>query len=199
VDSEISKRETRLNSAYDKRSKTFTTKRQDWDKRLLEKRDAWDAQRQQNFTKMEAKAKTAAQKEAVATYKSAVLAAVNTRRTANDAARAAFRNGVEDFASGHRSEVLADLTTFKGAVTAAETTAKTNCEADPSQGVTIRTTFRNALKTARQDYAATRKDDPLDSQIKTLAQTRDQTIKTNDETFRRTIQTARETLLTKNK
>jgi hypothetical protein len=187
----------KLGTAFTNRTDTFTANRAQWDSELATKRAQWDQQRQTSFTKLEAKATTSAQKTAVQTYETTITNAVTTRRSANDAARDTFRTAALGVINGRQSTIEGQLATFKDAVTAAETTAQASCTSDPSQGVSNRTTFRDALKTAREAYTADRKSDSqVGDQIKTLAQTRDTTIKANDATFTATASAARQALKT---
>ena len=97
--------------------------------------------------------------------------------------------------NSRQATVQGQIATFKAVVTSAEDTAQASCTSTPTEGVAIRTTFRGALKAAREAYTASRKgDNGIGDQVKTLAQARDATFKANDTTFKTTIEAARQTL-----
>lgn len=154
-----------------------------------------DTDRSTNFTKLEAKATTDAQKQAVKTYEAAVHTAVDTRRSAYDTARQAFRTGVKGIILARRDTVTAQLNQFKSTVAADFATTQTNCTSNPSGSTAARETLMANLKTARQTFQNSRKnDETVGSQVKQLAQTRNDAFKAADQAFKASMTAARTAL-----
>lgn len=131
---------------------------QNWQLKTTEKnselanlRSNWDGNRDAQFKKLEEKATTDAQKQAVADFEAAVKAAITARRTAFDAAITTFREGVKKLISDRAEGVSASFTAFSDATKAAYETAKTDC-ASGKDPATIRTTLRNSIAAARTKF-----------------------------------------------
>jgi hypothetical protein len=188
----LSEKKGQKDAAETKRSQDVASDRAKWDQELKDNRTKWDAERQADFAKLEAKATTPAQTAAVKAYETTITNAVNTRRKANDTARAAFRAGVDNAIAAQKSTVSSQTSAFTTAVNAAIATAKASCAANPANAATIRSTLQVALKNARETFAGNRKDDSkLGDAIKVLAATRNAAIKANDTTFEATAKAAR--------
>ena len=165
------------------------------DQESATKRAGWDADRLANFTKLEAKATTDAQKAAVATYETAIRAAVTARRNANEQARATFRTGVDSLLDTHDVMLTSQTTTYTFAVSAALDTAKASCLATPKEGVTIHNTLEASLKAARDSFKTARQgNDKVSTQVKQLADARNNSFKANNATFDAASKAARDAL-----
>ncbi|OVE78974.1 hypothetical protein BVY00_01580 [bacterium G20] len=195
VSTDISNLKSKMTAERSKLDQQIAAGRAKWDQEIKNSRAKWDQERQGYFLKLEAKATTDAQKSAVKTYEAAITAAVNIRRTANDAARTTYYAGVDSAISNQRATVDGQVATFTGSVNSAESTAQSSCAATPSSGPDIRTTFQAAMKSARESYTAARKSDGnIKDQVKQLAQTRDASFKSNDATFDASSKAARDAL-----
>ncbi len=184
INSSVSSLEAKMATARTNRDQKVATNDTKWDQELATDRAKWTGQRQDQFTRLEAKATTDTQKAAVKTYETTITSAIATRESANDAARATFRAGVASLIAGQRSTIDSQVGTFANAVSSAEATALSSCQATPDQGPAIRTAFQTAMKNARQAFVSDRKSDgTIGSQVKALAQTRDAAFKVNDATF----------------
>ena len=183
VNSSLSNLQSKLTTAWNNRNAQIATNDTKWDQALAADRAKWAAQRQNEFTELQAKATTDAQKAAVQTYITALSDAINSRESANDQARATFRSGLTSLLASQQSTINSQVATFTGTVNAAEATAQSSCAATPSD-TSIRTTFVSATRTARSAYNSDRKSDSgIGTQVKALAATRDAAIKANDTAF----------------
>lgn len=166
-----------------------------WDEQLAADRAKWDRERQDNFTKLEARAKTETQASAIKAYEAAIIAAITTKRSADDAARATFRTSVNATLIAQRSTRDSQLAAFSSSVSSAEATALAGCQATPSSGQNLRAAFRNSLKSARETYTSERKgDENTLSQIKQFAATRNASFKANELALKTAVAQARDAL-----
>jgi hypothetical protein len=192
VDANIANLKSKLTTSRANRDLAITNDHAKWDQQLKDSRTKWDQQRSDNFTKLEGRAKTAAQTSAVKTYETAIQNAVSTRRSANDAARATYRAGVDNALVSQRSMTNGQLATFSTSVADAEATAQAGCQATPTNGSSLRTSFQASMKSARATYTAARKaDGNISSQIKQLVATRNASFQANDAAFKVATDSAR--------
>lgn len=164
------------------------------DENLNEIRSEQDARRVEWYGKLEVRAKTDDEKDAVKEFEKTVDAAVETRRDAVDAARETFRSGVDALVAGKKTSVESAADNFENAVNAAVAAAKADCEAgkDPE---TIRNTFRKSLKNARETLSKERKSsEGIGDQVEALAKTRNESVRKAVEAFNATLKSAAETL-----
>lgn len=195
INSQLSNLQTKLTTAWSQRDQQITANDTKWDQALTAERAEWATNRQGQFTKLQAKATTDAQKAAVQAYITALTNAISTRESANDTARTTFRTAVHNLIANNRAAINAQVTAFVNATAAAESAAQASCQATPNQGPAIRTTFVAAMKSARQTFVNDRKADAgIGDQVKQLAQTRNITIKANDAAFQSAAKAAADTL-----
>lgn len=154
-----------------------------------------DTAREQDFTKLMAKATTSSENSAVMAYESSVNQAVSSRRTAYDAARQTYRSGVEAVTATRENTVIDQFNTFKTAVNSAIQTAEASCTATPGNGPVIHSVFQSSMQSARQTFSSERQSDPtINTQVKQLATTRDAAFNTADQTFQTAMNSAAQTL-----
>lgn len=190
VNDSISNLQTKLTTAWNQRSQKIASNDAKWDQAIAADQAKWASERKTQFSDLQAKATTDAQKAAVQTYINTMTTAINTRETANAAARSAYRTAVQNLLSSQQSTISAQLTTFSNAVNAAEAAAQSGCTSSPTEN-NNRMIFVAAMKAARLAYVSDRKGDSgLTSQVKALAATRDSAIKTNDQNFEAVAKTA---------
>jgi len=184
----------KLSTAQSNRLKNLNSNWAKVDQTLADDRTKWASDRQTQFTKLESKATTAAEKAAVSAFETTITAAIKARESANDAAIASYRSAVSSLVSNKQSSTNGQVTAFVNAVGATEAAATAACQANPSD-TSIRTTFQSALRSARLTYISNRSgDSSISAQIKALAATRDAAIKANNAAFR-AAQTAAEKAL----
>lgn len=187
---------TEIDELKGNREATMEDRRDTRDESLNGIRSMQDARRVEWYAKLEARATTDRQKDAVREFEKTVDASVETRRDAVDAAIAVFRSGVDSLVSGKKNSAEAAADTFQGAVDAAVAKAKADCEAgkDPE---TIRNTFRASLKKAKTELTASRKSvEGIGGQVDALAKVRNESIRKAVEAFDASLKAATEKLKT---
>ncbi len=195
ISTSLTDRSGKVTSAWSQQDQKLTAGWQKVDQAVAAGRQKADSERAADFTKLEAKAKTDAQKQAVQTYETAVHNAVVTRRAAYDAARQAFRIGVQNAISARHDTATTQLATFQSSVNAAISTAEASCASSPNDGPAIRQTLQASLKAARTAFQSDRKgDSTVGGQVKQLAVTRQAAFQAADKTFQASLSTARDTL-----
>ncbi len=168
-----------------------TDKRQS---QLQEKRLQWDAKRQENFEKIRAKAETDEQKKAVEVYVTAMTDAIEVRRTANDAAFAAFRVDLEAIKSNIDQSVQQNLLATQAAVTQAIANAKAACESGQDVAK-IKETLKLEMQAAKEKSKTSRQEALKNEQFTAAVEKRNQAVKTNSAVFLQSTKAAREELL----
>lgn len=185
----------KVSQAWSQQDQKLAAQFQKVDQKVADARKKADAARDKDFSKLEAKAKTTDQKQAVQTYEAAVHDAVNTRRAAYDAARQAFRTGVQNAIISRRDTITAQLTTFQDSVSSAFSTAEASCSGTSPDGRAIQQTLRANLRSARTTFQNDRKSDgTVGSQVKQLVATRQAAFKAADKVFQDSLAAARQTL-----
>jgi len=193
-DQQFAAKQKKLDDTYDKQSQQTALKRADNDKKLADTRAKGDDQQNQNFEKLQGKAKNAPQSQALTAYESAITAAVTARRTAIDAALKAFRDGMDQALAVRKPALDTAVKTFQDTGTTAITAAKANC-ANGTDVKTVRTTLAAALKAARDKFQADRKAVPkLNTATDQLATARKAAIDKTMADFKAAAEKARATL-----
>jgi hypothetical protein len=185
---------SKVSSAWQSQDTRLKNLAGDVDDEVKAARDRIDDQRKLNFAKLEDKATTDGQKQAVSTYETAILSAVDTRRAIVDAARDTFRVAVADAIKSRRTNLSNQVHGLQDAISVAYSTAQTSCSGgvDPS---TVRSTLIDSLKSSRQTYAELRKDDSnIRTVIAGIAKSRNITIKSANQDFLTSVKKAVETL-----
>lgn len=155
--------------------------------KLDDRRDRWHEDRTDRYAKLEARATTTAQIDAVSLFKTNVEAAIVVRQAAVDAAIKAFQDGVNALLAGRQTTIDAAFATLKSATDAAIAKAKADCTAgtDPA---TVRATLQADLKAANEAFrTAIKPSDTLESSMKSLRATRDAAVKAAIEAFQATF------------
>lgn len=201
LDSLASKYEQNINTKLSGLQDRLTTRTQKmagnrdaFNQKLDQQRAQWKQNRSALYAKLNAKATTDAQKQAVATFKIAIDAAVQAREAAVDAARSTYRNAVDQLVNQHRTDGLQTLSAFQTSVKNAIDTAKTEC-ASGANPATVRTELQNTLassRSARQD--GVKKIDKIGPQLEVLVRARNAAVQQAMETYRNAVKQATETL-----
>jgi hypothetical protein len=191
----LTTRAGKATQAWAQRDQAVAADEQKVDQKVATARQTADTTRAQDLTKLEAKATTDPEKQAVQTYETAVQAAVTTRRAAYDAARQAFNDGINSTVGTRASTVTGQLSSFQDSVNSAINTAQASCANDPANGPAVRLTLQAGLKSARLTFQGERKsDDTVSTQVKQLATIRDAAFKAADQTFQTALSAARQSL-----
>ena len=150
--------------------------------------------RQVIYARLNSKAITDAQKQAVATFQTTLEAAVTAREAAVDAARTTYRQSFDQLVSQHQTTADTTLTTFQTAVQAAIAQASGQCAGGVAPA-TVRDTFQAAMQAARSArQTGTGKTDSIATQLQQLAQTRNAAIQSALQTYQTAMQAAVGTL-----
>lgn len=170
------------------------TRRTERDAKLAEKRAEWDAKRAEIFAKLEDKAETDEQKQAVAVFVGAVQEAVAVRRAAVDAAVQDFREGLAEAIAARQATVNGITGAFRASTEEALAKASSDCEAGTAPA-TVRENFRVELKAARDKFASDKGEvDKLKTSREALVTARREAIKQAVDTFKATLEQARAAL-----
>lgn len=149
VNGGLADRTTKLAEARTARDGKLDAGQADRDAKLADTRAKADANRQDHYAKLLEKADTDAKKQAVQTFRTAVEAAVAARRAAIDEAIKTFRQGVDGAITARKAAVDTAVNTFTASVNAATAKADTDCAGKVAPR-TARETFQASLRAARE-------------------------------------------------
>ncbi|MBP9728077.1 MAG: hypothetical protein KBD27_01735 [Candidatus Moranbacteria bacterium] len=173
------------------RAGTVDENRGNRDGKLQDKRSSADERRSEMYAKLEGKADTDAEKEAVAQFKKTVEEAIDDRQDAVNDAIEAFRTGVDAAAATRKDDLQAMSDTFTKAVNSAVEKAKSDCEGGATPA-TVRTNFQAALNAAREDLQSDRSASlKLKTEVKALADARKVSIEKAVSSFKATLELAK--------
>ncbi|KKS07194.1 MAG: hypothetical protein A2570_02080 [Candidatus Brennerbacteria bacterium RIFOXYD1_FULL_41_16] len=175
----ISKMEVRVSE----KEQRIRGRHQDGIEKRGEKLEAWDARREERrasanekmtdfFLKFEQRAQTDIQKQAVAVFKAAVLAAIQTRQAVVDAAIVSFRSEAEKLLAERKSVAETAVAVYKVSQKAAFDKARSSCESgvDPK---TVLETLKTELKAAKDKFEVDRQAiEIVASKIRALNETK---------------------------
>jgi hypothetical protein len=191
IEQRIADREGKLEARWQEVDANLTKREADRMARLSDYRNTRDDNREAQYAKLEAKATTDAQKQAVANFKATVEAAVVTRKAAVDSAIASLQQSVDQSIEARRAKITTATHEFKSAKSAAIAKAKVDCSAgvDPK---TIRETFRASMKAAqdkfKSDYQVIEK---LKGSFESVRVTKQQAVKTAIADFKTVVEKAK--------
>lgn len=191
IDERFANFDARLEAKRTETANRIETRQNEFDARLTEKRAKWDANRDEHFAKLEEKAQTDVQKQALLAFRETVTAAISARRAAIDTANQNFREGVQDAIASRKSAVDTATTTFRNSLKAAFDKANSDCQAgvDPR---TVRENLGTDLKAARDKFASDRQEiEKLKTPMETLINTRKEAIKKAIDDFKAAIEKAK--------
>jgi hypothetical protein len=195
ITTNISNRTSKLASVRSSSNQKTETNRAKWDSEITANRTSSDQKRQTSFTKLETKTTDVTKIAAIKAYEITITNLVNTRRAADDQARATYRAMASTAIANQRATTDSRLFTYQSAVKTAETTAQASCQATQNQGSSIRVAFQIALKNARVSYQSNRKSSKgASSDIASLARTRKASFDSNSATFMAAAKTAQTAL-----
>lgn len=187
----FSERKEKIQTRAQNRFSQWEENQSERDAKLADFRVKRDAIIEEHFEKLEARAQTDKQKEAVAEFKKTVLAAVETRRDAIDVAIQAFRDGMKDIQDSRKNNLESEAGTYATAVQTALEKAQSDCEngATPSE---VREALHAALESGKDKFENNKEElKDIKSQIETLIETRKTAIKKAIDDFKADMETAR--------
>jgi|GEM_PF-1546869 hypothetical protein len=158
-------------------------------------RNKWDENRDEFFAKLEGKATTDAQKQALLAFKEATTAAITARRATIDSAIEAFRKGVEQAIASKKTSVDTLVSAFRAEIQAAITKAKADCALTNPDAVAIRVAFQNRVKAAKEKFITDKKDvDKISDSLQSLIDAKKQAVEKANSDFKAAIEKARNDL-----
>ena len=187
----LSERKTKLEARREGRAGTIDENRDNRDGKLADTRSDADEHRNALYATLERNADSDAKKAAVAAFKKTVETAIDTRRDALDVAIKTFRTGVDTAIAGRKDDMESAANRFTTAVNAAVDQAKQSC-AEGTAPESVRTTFRSALKAARQSLQEDQKTaEKLKAKIQVLADARKAAFTKAISDFKTTLEAAK--------
>ena len=151
VDQRINDREAKLEKKHQENLDKFAVNKSERNAKKEEGKDKRDANRQEHYSALEAKATTDAQKQALAVFESTVEAAITARQTTIDATIASFQADIKRAMDNRKVAVDAAVSEFKNAEDLAIDKAISDCASGIDQK-TVRATFIASMKTARDKF-----------------------------------------------
>ncbi len=194
INTKLTEKQTSYDEKKQERIDKINTKQSEREAALEKKRGEWDGKRLEAFTKVEVKATTDAQKQAVTVYENTVKQAVSTKRASVDSAISTFNTGVSSLITSRKSAVDGLIATFSASVTAATNLVKTECAGGVSSAdarAHLETAVKAARATLKSSVAALPK---VKISIQQLATARKATVTTAESTFKTTVEQAKATL-----
>jgi hypothetical protein len=194
IDQRMADRTAKLNTARANVKSQLSAKKTARDTKLAQSRAKWDQNRTEQYAKLESKAATDVQKQALVSFKTSVNTAISTRRAAVDSASLAYRQGLAAALNARMSAVDAAMTTFKNAEAQAVAKAKADCAAGV-KSADVRTAFRASMKAAQDTFQNSRKAiDNVKPTIDALQKTRNDAVKKAISDFESAMDKARRDL-----
>ena len=184
---------TAMQTDFSNRLSTLSSNQTAIDAKIAADRSAASSKFDTTITSLKAESGlTATQSTAIDTFQAGVKAAELIRTTAVDNARSTYRTGLATQIATHQQNLSTAATAYQAAVTAAFTTATTNCT--DANGAATLATLKASIKSARDALTTARSDAKVSAAIKALAATRDASIKSADDAFTKTLATLTATL-----
>lgn len=162
--------------------------------RIDDRRQTFDDRREAQFKKLADRAQTDAQTQAVNAFRNTLETAVQAKRSAIDAARLAYQQGLQTLIENRGASLKTATETLRAQTESAFAQAQTDCAANLDVK-TIRENLKTAVKTAREQFQGQRQNlKTYQEQIKNLRDTRDQAFKKAVSDFQAAIEKAKNDL-----
>jgi len=192
VDQRIANRQSNLDGKRNQISLRLQKIQDQRASQLAAKREKWDNARAVHYEKLESRARTDAQKQALTQFKQEVDAAIAARRTAVDLALANFEQGISEALISRRSSSDAVLNEFRNSIRAAFGQTESNCASD-KQFSEIRESLRSGLQAAKDGLSSdVQSIDKLGAQVSELVKARNEAIQQAVQDFKAKMETARD-------
>ncbi|MCX6791202.1 MAG: hypothetical protein NTV62_03375 [Candidatus Gribaldobacteria bacterium] len=190
----VAQEELKLEEERDKKIQLADDHRGEIDQKRSQNRASWSENRLEQFAKIEERAQTDAQKQAVIKFREAVSTAIADRQSKVDTAVTIFRKGMDDALSTRKSTVDEAVKAFRQKVGAIYAKAKTDCETGVAVN-TIRNDVKQGIKTAQDNYKTARgKIDKKAEAVKSLTEAKKKALEKAMEEFRIMLEKAKKDL-----
>jgi len=153
IEQRLTQRETQLNEKIVEIGNKYAEKNQQRETILGQRREKWDENRQEQFAKLQEKAQTDSQKQAVIAFVKTITQAVKDRRAAFDKAISDFQKGLQAINKSRVGTLSKAVTDYKSSVKEAFDKADQSCESGIAIK-TIRNNLREDLQGVRSQYQA---------------------------------------------
>ncbi|MEP7162430.1 MAG: hypothetical protein ABI747_01560 [Candidatus Moraniibacteriota bacterium] len=174
---EFSEKRGKLDVFLKDKDQNLDDERNARDAKLEEARSKADQRRSEWYLRLEARAKTDDEKDAVTKFKQTVEKAVENRRESIDDAIADFRKSVDSALTSRQSSMETTRDAFQAAMDVALEQVKTDCDNNLTT-VNIKKKFKDNLKVARAKLSSDKTNlDKVHDDIQTLATARRTIIK----------------------
>ena len=151
IDQQVTNRTTKLQTKRQEGINQLAGRRNVRNERAVENRVKRDENRTEHYAKLEARAVTSAQKEAVATFRATVESAITARKTAIDSATQSFRQSLNQVIIARQAAIDAAVNTFQSSRATAVNQARADCAAG-IDARTVRETFHTNIRTAQAQF-----------------------------------------------
>lgn len=191
IEQRLADRDSKLEAKRAEIQSRIEERRSERDARLVAMRTKWDANRAKHFAKLEERAQTDEQKQAVVAFTGAVNAAIAARRATVDTAIQNFRDGVGGLITSRKTSVDAAITTFKNSVQLALEKAQSDCASGVSP-ITVRKNLLADLKAAQEKFVSDKQDiEKMEDPTESLIAARKEAIEKAIDDFKATVEQAR--------
>jgi len=192
IDQTLTERETKIQEKQTERLEKLNEKRENRDTKLEQYREKWEMNWEEHFGKLEEKASTSEQQQALVEFKEAIEDARASRQAAVDKVISEFRTGLDKLIADRKTAIETAKTNYINAYNAAIEKAKNSCTqgADAS---TIKEALKAELKAAKEKFNSDRQAiEKMD--VKKLVEVRQEAFKEALDYFKKAMQAAREAL-----
>lgn len=166
----------------------------DKDTKLAQLRSEADTKRSAHFEELAKKYTTQSQKQALETYRSTILAAVQARRDAVDAIRQDFRTKLGQISNEHQNSLKDAENELLTSVESAIATASDGCKSG-TDVASIKSQFEQSILAAKTKFMESKNNLSVnDSTVSSLVAERDSALNQAYESFKATAEQARATL-----
>jgi len=151
IDQQVTNRTTKLQTRRQEGINQLARRRNVRNERAVENRVKREGNRTEHYAKLEARAVTDAQREAVTTFRATVESAIIARKTAIDSATQSFRQSLNQVIIARQAAIDAAVNTFQSSRTTAINQARADCAAG-IDARTVRETFHTNIRTAQAQF-----------------------------------------------
>ena len=194
IDQRIDHYTNKLTEKRTQNQNRVSERRQERSNRFEEKREKWDVNRAEHFEKLEERAQTNEQKQAIIEFKKIITQAISNRRAKIDIVIQNFRNGLSDLKTSRKTSIDNVILDYKNDIKTALNNAESACQTGTEPGI-INKDLRDKLKQIKDDFVTARKNiERMKSDTQLLILNKKEAIKQAIDEFKITMNQAVEDL-----
>ena len=152
IDRQVTNRTTKLETRRQEGINQLAGRRNARNERAVENRVKGDENRAEHYAKLEARAITDVQREAVAVFRTTVETAITARKTAVNAATQSFRQSLNQVMVARQVAIDTAVNAFRGSQATAVNQARADCGVDGADARTIQRAFHASIRTAQTQF-----------------------------------------------